>query len=89
MHEELAGRDDVLILAVNSGNDSRAAVAEHWAGLGYDFAAVVDPPGARGKLNETLGAIAYPTNIVVGPDGTVLYAGYGFAEQRIRTLLGL
>jgi len=89
MQAELADRDDVLILAINSGDDSRAEVAEHWAGLGYDFAAVVDPPGERGGLNQALGAIAYPTNLVVGPDGIVLHAGYGFPEAKIRGLLGL
>jgi hypothetical protein len=89
MQEELGERDDVLILAINSGDDSRAEVAQHWANLGYDFAAVVDPPGGRGQLNQVLGAIAYPTNIVVDPDGIVLHASYGFSETRIRELLDL
>jgi hypothetical protein len=89
MQDELAGRDDVLILAINSGDDSRVEVQELWDELAYDFPAVVDPPGQRGQLNQTLGAIAYPTNIVVGPDGIVLRASYGFQEQPIRELLGL
>ena len=89
MQQELAGREDVAILAINSGEDSRAAVDEFWTEVGYDFPAVVDPPGARGQLNQVLGALAYPTNIVVGPDGIVLHASYGFPEHTIRALLGL
>ena len=89
MQEELTGRDDKLILAINSGDDSRAEVKEFWDEIGYDFTAVVDPPGGRGQLNQVLGAMAYPTNIVVGPDGVVLHASYGFQEDAIRKLLGL
>lgn len=89
MQDELTGREDVEILAINSGEDSRDDVAEYWTEAGFGFSAVVDPPGARGDLNHVLGAIAYPTNIVVGPDGIVLYASYGFSEPTIRKLLGL
>ncbi len=89
MQEELGDREDVIILGINSGDDSREAVQAFWDEMGFQWDAVVDPPGRRGKLSEHLGAIAYPTNIVVDPDGVVLHASYGFDEVRIRDLLGL
>jgi hypothetical protein len=89
VYEDLAGRDDVLILAINSGDDSRDEVARFWEEFGLGFTAVVDPPDARGRLAAALGARLFPTNIVVGPDGIVRHSGVGFDERAVRRMLGL
>lgn len=88
IHEDLGARDDVVVLALNRG-DSREAVAAYWREQGFTFDAVLeDHPGRNA---QAMGVLAYPTNIVVGPDGTVLFAGVLEPDDiaTIRALLGL
>jgi len=89
LHEELADRDDVAILALNSGVDDDEVVERYWEDSGFSFPAVMDVPGEEGANARSLKAKVFPTNIVVGPDGRVLYASVGYDEARIRELLGL
>lgn len=89
LHDELAGRDDVAILALNNGADTEDVVKNYWDKSGYTFPAVIDVAGEAGANARSLRAKAFPTNIVVGPDGRVLYASVGYDEVRIRELLGV
>lgn len=86
IQEELGDRDDVVLLAFNRGDDHET-VREYWDTRGFTFDAVVEPPGHEGDNAEAMGVRGYPTNIVVDTDGTVVYAGVGFEEERIRELL--
>ena len=89
LQDDLAGRDDVVILALNRG-DEKAVVADYWADEGFTFEAVYEEDG--GANADAMGVQAFPTNIVVGNDGRVLYATVGFdaaKEAHIRKLLGL
>lgn len=38
-------------------------------------------------VGEVYGVMAYPTNYLIGPDGTVLWRGLGFNEDAIRQAL--
>ena len=89
LHQDLADRDDVIILALNRGDD-KDVVAEYWADEGFTFEAVYEDEG--GANADAMGVQAFPTNIVVGKDGRVLYATVGFDDEKeayIRQLLGL
>jgi len=76
-------------VAMNSGMDSREVVDGYWKKEGFTIEALLDADGQRGANAKAMGVVASPTNIVVGPDGKVLYASVGFDESRIRGLLGL
>jgi hypothetical protein len=89
LQEELADRDDVIILAMNTGQDSEKVVADYWKKEGFTFDAVLDPPGKESDNARALGLKASPTNIVVDKDGKVTYASVGFDEDQIRLYLGL
>jgi len=89
LQEELGDRDDIAIYALNSGSDDRAEVGEFWADSGFGFTALLDKPDDRGEAARALGALAFPTNIVLGADGKVRYASVGFDEQAIRAAMGL
>lgn len=88
LYEELEDRDDIVILAMNSGADTKEVVEKYWAKEGFDFPALLDDRGS-GSNTEALGAMAFPTNLVVGPDGKVRFASVGFDEATIRKHLGL
>jgi hypothetical protein len=89
LYEEIDGRDDLAILAVNSGTDSKDVIESYWKKAGFDFPAVRDVEGQKGANSSALGVMAFPTNLVVGPDGKVLFASVGFNEPVIRKYLGL
>ena len=79
----------MVILALNTGSDTKDVVATYWEDQGFDFAAVLDSEGSEGSNARALGVTASPTNIVVGRDGKVTYASVGFDEAQIRYYLGL
>ena len=89
LQEELGDRDDVVILAMNTGQDTEQVVADYWEKEGFTFAAVLDPPDRRGGNAQALGLMASPTNIIVDRNGKVTYASVGFDEEQIRLYLGL
>ncbi len=82
-----------MIIAVNNGLDSRATIEKYWSSSGFTLPAVMTTADQEGGdlsgIAKDLGARIFPTNIVVGPDGKVLFAGTGFNEARIRELLGV
>ena len=89
LQEELGDRDDVVIVALNTGNDTKDVVQEYWEKEGFSFEAVLDPEGSEGANAKALGLRASPSNIIVGADGKVTYASVGFDEEQIRYYLGL
>ena len=91
LYEELedAGRDDVAIFALNSGRDDEQRVRDYWEDEGFEFPAIVEPPNERGRSAGRLRVQVFPTNVIVGPSGKVLYAMPGYDERSIREILGL
>lgn len=89
MHEEISGRTDLAIYALNSGSDEKQVIQDYWTKSGFTFPSLFEEGDARGKSASALGVQAYPTNIVVGPDGKVKYASVGFNEAAIRAAMGL
>jgi len=89
LHEELAGRDDIAIYALNSGADSLDVIREYWDDEGFAFPALLERGAQVGHAARDLGVKAYPTNIVLDPDGKVLYASVGWNEAAVRSVLGL
>lgn len=85
----MTGNDDILIYALNSGSDEREVVSKYWSDSEFTFEALLEKGEARGRSAANLGVQAYPTNIVVGPDGKVRYASVGYDEAAIRRALGL
>ncbi len=79
----------MVIVALNTGNDTLDVVREYWEKEGFSFDAVLDPEGSEGDNAQALGLRASPSNIVVGADGKVTYASVGFDEDQIRYYLGL
>jgi hypothetical protein len=89
MREEIAGRDDIAIYALNSGADNRWVVMDYWASEEFTFPALLEEGDDIGQSASNLGIMSYPTNIVVGPDGKVKYASAGRFEYDLRQALGL
>lgn len=78
-------RQDVSVLAVNIG-DAPDFIRRWWEQEGFRHEAVTQDGRA---VSAAFGVRAYPTNIVIGPDGTVAYAGVGYDEPALRRALGL
>jgi len=89
MQDELGDRDDVQILAFNTGDDTSDVVETYFEKEGFTFDAVMDVDGKARANARSLGLAASPTNIVVDRDGRVMYASVGFDEAQVRTYLGL
>ena len=79
----------MIILALNTGADTKAVVANYWKKEGFSFDAVLDPEGSERNNARSLGIAASPTNIIVGEDGKVTYASVGFDEEQVRLYMGL
>jgi len=88
LQNELKDREDVVILAHNTGADTPEFIGQYFQQSGFTFTPVLDA-GAPGTNVKVLGARFMPCNVVVGPDGKVLHASVGFNEPVIRRLLGL
>jgi hypothetical protein len=43
--------------------------------------------GASYAIGEAFGVSLYPTNYLIGPNGTVLWRGMGFNEKALREAL--
>ncbi len=77
-------RQDVAFVAVNIG-DSPQVVADWWK----EGAFAHEPALQQGDaVSSAFGVQVYPTNIVIGPDGRVLYRAVGWDEPAIRAALG-
>lgn len=77
-------RQDVSFLSVNIG-DAPDFIRRWWEQEGFRHEAVTQQGQA---VSAAFGVRAYPSNIVLGPDGTVRYAGVGYDEPAIRAALG-
>lgn len=76
-------RQDVACVAVNIG-DSPQVVADWWK----EGAFAHEPALQEGDaVSAAFGVQVYPTNIVIGPDGRVLYRAVGWDEPAIRAAL--
>ena len=81
--------DGLVLLAVNAG-ESRATVNAFIAQTGFTFPVLLDP-GQR--VLSGLGIQAFPTSILIGRDGRVMYMQAGaltpeMLESRLTPLLG-
>lgn len=76
-------RSDVAFLAVDVG-DPKETIAKWWKEAGFTLRALRQ---SGHEVSQAFGVKAYPTNYVVGPDGTVLYRGIGYDEEAIRQAL--
>lgn len=77
-------RDDVVFLCVNIG-DEKDVINEWWTKEGFSLTAVRQDDDV---VSAAFKVEAYPTNYVVGPDGTVLYRSVGYEEDKIRAIIG-
>jgi hypothetical protein len=53
----------------------------------FTFRIVMGGSDASYAVGEAYGVVAYPTNYLIGPDGTVLWRGLGFKEKTLRQAL--
>lgn len=73
--------DSVSVLVLSVGEDQET-VREHWKEENFEVpVAVVEEP-----VSDRFGVNAYPTNVIVGPYGRIVYRGEGF-DSRIREIL--
>jgi peroxiredoxin len=81
--EEYAKRD-VVVLAVNNG-DSVDRIRKYFEEEKFTMLPVRQ--GDAGEISEAYGVMAYPTNYIIAPDGTVAWRGVGFDEEGMREAL--
>ena len=72
LHEKYANNPDIVILAMNVG-DENDKMTKWWKEKKYTFPSLHDAD----DLAEKYGIKAFPTTIMIGPDGTVLAAQVG------------
>ncbi len=80
MHEE---RDDVLFVCVNIG-DSKEVITDYWKEGGFTMPVAVQE---EDEVSKAFGVKAYPTNVLVGPDGKVLWQSVGWDESGLEHAL--
>lgn len=73
-------------MAVNRG-DSADVINRYTDKNKFTFSIVMGGSDASYAVGEAYGVMAYPTNYLIGPDGTVLWRGLGFKEGAIRQAL--
>lgn len=81
LHEKLADNPNVVILAMNVGDDNEM-MAEWWKERGYTFPTLHDAD----DLAEKYGIKAFPSSVMIGPDGKVLHAQVGSLHELERTI---
>jgi Thioredoxin-like len=74
------------LVAVNRA-DSAEVINRYVDKNKFTFRIVMGGSDARYAVGEAYGVMAYPTNYLVGADGTVLWRGIGFNEGVIRQAL--
>ena len=73
-------------MAVNRG-DSAEVINRYVDKNKFTFPIVMGGSDASYAVGEVYGVMAYPTNYLIGPDGTVLWRGLGFQEEALRQAL--
>jgi hypothetical protein len=76
-------RHDVVFLSVNRG-DPADVIADWWARDGFRHRAVRQEGD---EVSSAFGVRLYPTNVVVGADGRIIYYGTGWDEAAVREAL--
>ncbi len=74
LHRKYADNPDVVILAMNVG-DENEKMASWWKEKKFGFPTLNDADEAAGKY----GIIAFPSSVLIGPDGKVLESSIGSA----------
>ena len=72
LHEKYSDNPDVVILAMNVRDDNQK-MAEYWVEKKYTFPTLNDADDLAGQY----GIKAYPSTILIGPDGTVILTAVG------------
>lgn len=72
LHEKYAKNPNVVILAMNVGDDN-AKMNKWWKDKKYTFPTLNDAD----ELSKAYGIKAFPSAIMIGPDGNVLHAQVG------------
>jgi peroxiredoxin len=72
LHEKYADDPNVVILAMNVRDDNER-MAAYWAERGYTFPTLNDAD----DLAEQFGVKAFPSTVIIGPDGRVIHAAVG------------
>jgi hypothetical protein len=75
----------VVFLNVDIG-DEKAVIERYWFEKGFTMRPVRQKGSA---VSEAYGVRYYPTNYLIGPDGTILWRAVGWNETALRKALGL
>ncbi len=81
LHEKHANNPDVVILAMNVGDDNER-MERYWGENNYTFAALHDAD----ELADRFGIKAFPSVVLIGPDGGVVHVEAGSASDLDETL---
>ena len=84
--DDLAARgEDVVVLCANV-RDEVDVIVDYW--MEKDFTMTPVRMSAK-EAAQSLGVKGFPSNIVIGPDGKVVYAETGWNEGALRKALGV
>ena len=78
-------RDDVVFLCVNIG-DEKEVIQKWWKEDGFTLQAMRQDGNA---ISSAFGVQYYPTNYLIGADGTITWRSVGYDEAAIREYLEL
>ncbi|MBI1850246.1 MAG: hypothetical protein HYR85_07870 [Planctomycetes bacterium] len=84
LSRDLASQDFV-VFSVNPGLDAAPAILDHWKAGKYSWDTIAVPRDDANVLK--LGISTFPTNYLIGKDGSVLWRGVGFDEKALRKAL--
>lgn len=78
------------MIAVN-GTDDAQTIQQYWRKSKFTMKAGMAEQREGGiyDVGERYGVLAYPTNYLVGSDGTILWRGVGFVEAELRNALAM
>jgi hypothetical protein len=76
----------LALVAVNRG-DPAEVINGYVDKKKFTFPIVMGGSDGSYAVGEAYGVVAYPTNYLIGPDGTVLWRGLGFREETLRQAL--
>ena len=85
LHEKYAKNPNVVVIAMNVGDDNEK-MKQWWNEKKYTFPTLNDAD----QLAQTYGIQAFPSSVLIGPDGKVIAATVGSCyelEDELRTAL--
>jgi peroxiredoxin len=83
--EVTSRRPDVAFLSVNVG-DPPDVISQWWQQKRFAHLPLMQ---SGDSVSQAFGVRSYPTNYVIGPDGSVLWRGVGWDEAGLRGALGV